>query len=121
MIFSTPTTVVEERCTRPVGREPLSRSSSHSYPSDSGDKVATPEVSAATRVFCHRRRLAIDAGIVIAAEPELTVQIVPVTPFSGRPPSAGGLKRGARHEPVQIGCPAPSTAGSIFALASVSL
>ncbi len=39
---------------------------------------------------------------------ELTVKIVPVSAFSGRPPSAGGrpssvgvtLKRGSRHEPV---------------------
>ena len=45
----------------------------------------------------------------------LTMKIVPVIPFSGRPPSAGGLKRGSRHVPVQVG------EGSIFAPAWVSL
>ena len=40
---------------------------------------------------------------------------VPVSAFSGRPPSDGGLKRGSRHVPVQLGL------GSIFALAYVSL
>ena len=45
----------------------------------------------------------------------LTVKIVPVRAFSGRPPSEGGLKRGSRHVPVHAG------SGSIFASARVSL
>src|SRR6185295_6951163 len=47
--------------------------------------------------------------------PSLTVKIVPVSAFSGRPPSEGGLKRGSRHVPVH------SELGSIFAPAWVSL
>ena len=35
--------------------------------------------------------------------PELTLKIVPVSAFSGRPPSAGGLNRGSRQVPVQTG------------------
>src|SRR6266550_8761589 len=45
----------------------------------------------------------------------LTPKSVPVSAFSGRPPSAGGLKRGSRHEPVHCGL------GSILAPACVSL
>ena len=45
------------------------------------------------------------------------MKIVPVRAFSGRPPSAGGLKRGSRQVPVQVG----GSWGSIFALACVSL
>ena len=37
------------------------------------------------------------------AVPALTMKIVPVSAFSGRPPSAGGLKRGSRQVPVQVG------------------
>src|SRR3954468_25007861 len=105
----------------PTGRAPLSRSSSHSYPSVPELRVATPPVRSATRVFCQKRRRAIEAGTLIAVVPELTVQIVPVTPFSGRPPSAGGLKRGSRHVAVQIGLPAAFNAGSIFVAASDSV
>ena len=43
--------------------------------------------------------------------PSLTMNSVPVRAFSGRPPSAGGLKRGSRQVPVHAG------SGSIFALA----
>src|SRR5262245_31116752 len=121
MIFSTLLTVVADRCIRPVGWEPFSRSSSHSYPSDSDVSAVDPVVSAATRVLRQKRWLAIEAGTVMAALPEFTVQIWPVSAFSGRPPSAGGLKRGSRQVPVQIGLPAPSSAGSIFRAASVSL
>jgi hypothetical protein len=47
----------------------------------------------------------------------LTVKIVPLRVFSGRPPSEGGEKRGSRHVPVH------DDEGSIFAggLACVSL
>ena len=34
---------------------------------------------------------------------QLTMNSVPVSAFSGRPPSAGGLKRGSRQVPVQTG------------------
>src|SRR5437773_8927108 len=47
----------------------------------------------------------------------LTVKIVPDSAFSGRPPSAGGLKRGSRHVPVHVG----GSAGSILTFACVSL
>src|SRR3954465_2078346 len=45
------------------------------------------------------------------------VKIVSVSAFSGRPPSAGGLKRGSRHVPVHVG----ASAGSMTAFACVSL
>src|SRR3954463_12993027 len=47
----------------------------------------------------------------------LTMNMVPVSAFSGRPPSAGGLKRGARHVPVHVG----GAAGSMKAFAGGSL
>src|SRR5439155_3474945 len=77
--------------------------------------TVAPLVRSATRVFCHRRRCAIAAGTVSAPSPELTVHRLPVTAFSGRPPSAGGLNRGSRHVPVH------ADVGSILAPASVSL
>ena len=51
-----------------------------------------------------------------SAAQQLPMKIVPLTAFSGRPPSAGGLKRASRHVPVQT-----FGSGSIFALAWVSL
>src|SRR5687768_12875681 len=42
---------------------------------------------------------------------------VPVNAFSGRPPSLGGLKRGSRQVPVQIG----GSCGSMTELLIVSL
>ena len=47
----------------------------------------------------HRRSLPSSAGTRSAAEPELTVKIVPVSAFSGRPP-CGLNGRGSRHVPV---------------------
>ena len=44
-----------------------------------------------------------------------TVKMVPVSAFSGRPPSVGGVKRGSRHVPVQ------ALVGSMSAFAWVSL
>ena len=49
------------------------------------------------------------------AVPEFTMKMVPVSAFSGRPPSAGGLNLGSRQVPDH------SDEGSIFALACVSL
>jgi len=50
-----------------------------------------------------------------AAVQQFTMNSVPLSAFSGRPPSAGGLKRGSRQVPVHKGL------GSILALACVSL
>jgi hypothetical protein len=80
--------------------------------------VATaPLPSAATLVFRHRRILPSAAGTVIeyGVPVSLFMKIVPDSAFSGRPPSAGGEKRGSRQVPVQ------AALGSIFALAAVSL
>jgi hypothetical protein len=77
--------------------------------------AVSPGSNAATDVPRHRRSLPSAAGTSSAADPALTVKIVPVRAFSGRPPSAGGLKRGSRHDPVQV------LVGSIFAFACVSL
>src|SRR5437764_4216227 len=55
--------------------------------------------------------------MAVEAGAELTVKIVPVNAFSGRPPSAGGLNRGSRHVPVHVG----GSAGSSTRLSSVSL
>ena len=46
---------------------------------------------------------------------QLTVKMVPVKAFSGRPPSFGGLNRGSRQVPVQ------AVVGSMVSLAWVSL
>src|SRR6476646_7219636 len=46
--------------------------------------------------------------------PELMMKSCPVSEFSGRPPSPGGLKRGSRHVPVQA-------TGSVGASKCVSL
>ena len=71
---------------------------------------------AATRVFRQNRMAPSAAPTVMFTAQQLTLKIVPVSPFSGRPPSVGGLKRLSRQVPVQIG-----VAGSMIALAAVSL
>ena len=76
-----------------------------------------PAAWVATVVFRQSRILPSAAGTWRFTVPELTLKIVPVMPFSGRPPSAGGLNRGSRQVPVQVG----GSAGSITALACVSL
>ena len=48
---------------------------------------------------------------------QLTIHNWPVSAFSGCPPSAGGLNRGSRHAPVQVG----GSAGSVWALSRLSL
>src|SRR5437899_10546133 len=69
-------------------------------------------------VFLQKRILPSAWGTVMASlRTEFTQKTVPVSAFSGRPPSAGGLKRGSRHVPVHVG----GSAGSITALACVSL
>src|SRR5207237_2300110 len=72
----------------PAGREPLSRSSSHSYPNVPAASVPpTPWM----RVLRHMRRFAIEAGTVMATVPLLTVQNWPVVDFSGRLNAALGV------------------------------
>src|SRR4249920_1890341 len=80
--------------------------------------VLLPLASVATRVL--RQNGCVEKALVtriVALGQQLTVKIVPVSAFSGRPPSAGGLKRGSRQVPVQVG----GSSGSITALACVSL
>jgi len=77
----------------------------------------SPAARFATRVLRQKRRSLNASGTVIAVVPLLTVMIVPVTAFSGRPPSAtGGAKRVSRHVPVVT-----RLIGSSFEPASVSL
>ena len=58
----------------------------------------------ATLVFRQNLGLAYDAGTVpMSVVPELTSKSCPVNAFCGRPPSAGGLKRGSIHVPVHVG------------------
>ena len=104
--------------TTPAGRTPLSRSSSHSVPRTPVGSVALwPAASEAMLVLRQKRILPSAAGTRIASlRMPFTVKIEPLSAFSGRPPSAGGLKRGSRHEPVYT-----FGMGSILALACVSL
>jgi hypothetical protein len=119
MIFSWSFSVVDDMRTRPSGWNPFSSASPHSYPSEPEASVAvSPGNNSATRVLRQNRRPDMDDGTVIAEPQQLTVQIDPISAFSGRPPSdvpRGGLKRGSRQVPVH------SVDGSIFAPASVSL
>ena len=81
-----------------------------------GSVAVVAGASVATAVLRQKRILPSAAGTSIAVvAPSLTMKSVPVSAFSGRPPSAGGLKRGSRQVPVHAGV------GSIFALACVSL
>src|SRR5437762_2061220 len=55
-------------------------------------------------MFRQNRRLANAAGTWIAVvAPSFTMKMVPLTAFSGRPPSAGGLNRAFRQVPVHVG------------------
>src|SRR5262249_20069434 len=111
--------VVDDRLNKPAGRKPLSRSSSHSWPSTPVGSVATvPGARLATLVLRQKRMRLYSPGTVMPSlRGKLTVKIVPLSAFSGRPPSAGGLKRGSRQVPVHVG----GSAGSIGLLAAVSL
>jgi hypothetical protein len=64
----------------------------------------------ATLVLRQKRILPSAAGTVSGASTSLTMYAVPVRPFSGRPPSAGGLLVGSRQVPVQVGGSAGSAA-----------
>ena len=71
----------------------------------------------ATRVP-RQKRSALEAPVtLIWVTQQFTLNDVPVSAFSGRPPSAGGLNRGSRQVPVHVG----GSCGSILALAWVSL
>src|SRR5215472_4061068 len=74
-------------------------------------------VSPATEVLRQKRMFAYGAVICGVVVPRLTVKIVPPSAFSGFPPSAGGLNRGSRQVPVQVG----GSCGSRTLLSSVSL
>ena len=111
-----PGTVVVDRRISPGGRKPLSasrplvaqgsaRHRRRGVRSQRGDRGVAPETI---------RPSAAGTTIEVVA-PSLTMKSVPVSPFSGRPPSDGRLKRGSRQVPVHSGD------GSIFALACVSL
>src|ERR1700754_2890529 len=77
--------------------------------------AVAPAACPATVVPLQNRILPSAAGTFSATVPELTLKMVPVIAFSGRPPSRGGLKRGSRQVPVHV------PVGSIAALACVSL
>src|SRR3989442_259381 len=80
--------------------------------------VLPPGASVATRVF---RQNGWDENAcvtrMVALLQQLTVKIVPLSAFPGRPPAAGGLNRGSRQVPVHVG----GSRGSILAFAWVSL
>src|SRR5690348_6035540 len=65
--------------------------------------VVAPAARFATRVFRQNRRLLYAPLTCMSVVQQLTVKIVPVRLFSGRPASAGGLNRGSRQVPVQVG------------------
>src|SRR6266542_4220902 len=114
--------VLDDRSMSPAGRKPLSRSSLHSFPTMQEQPALIvrlwPACRLATAVFRQNRSGAYAAGTTSARlSSALTVNRLPASAFSGRPPSAGGLNRASRHVPVHVG----GSAGSITALACVSL
>src|SRR5437763_16576608 len=104
--------VVVERGTRPAGRNPLSTSASHSYPSTPAGSVATcPGASDEMLVFLQKRILPSAWGTVMESlRTSFTRKLVPLKAFSGQPPAAGGLNRESRHMPAQMGGPAGAMA-----------
>ena len=113
--YGTLSMVVSERRKRPGGRNPLSRSSSHSCPSNPLRSTArSPGSSRATSVLRQKRSRAYSAGTMIGSlRQAFTVKMVPVSAFSGCDPS--GLKeRESRQAPVHT-----SGIGSILAQARV--
>src|SRR5437773_12565817 len=80
--------------------------------------VLLPFARFATRVFRQNGCvLYVLETRIVALTQQLTVKMVPLNAVSGRPPSAGGLKRGSRHVPVHVG----GSSGSIGWFACVSL
>ena len=83
-----------------------------------GSVAVPPAASVAMLVLRQNRILPSAAGTWMASvRSPFTMKMVPVSAFSGRPPSAGGLNRGSRQVPVQVG----GSCGSMTALACVSL
>ena len=98
--------MVDDIWKSPAGRDPLSRSSSHSYPSVPvlGLRVSVwLEVRFATAVLRQKRRGAYLPGTLMSEVPPLIVKNWPVSAFCGFPPSVGGLKRGSAQVPVHVG------------------
>src|SRR4051812_17735728 len=79
--------------------------------------VVAPAARLATLVLRQNRRLLYAPPTCMSVVQQLTVKIVPMRLFSGRPPSAGGLNLGSRQVPVQVG----GSCGSILAPECVSL
>ena len=80
--------------------------------------AVAPAAWAATAVPRQKRIFPSASGMRMESRrdvPPLTMKSVPVSAFSGRPPSEGGLKRGSRQVPVHSGD------GSILAPSLVSL
>ena len=78
--------------------------------------VVAPVARDATRVSRQKRIFPSAAPTRMSMAQQLALKIVPVSAFSGRPPSPGGLNRGSRHVPVHVGA-----AGSMTLFAWVSL
>src|SRR5690349_3456737 len=100
----------------PGGRNPLSRSSFDSYPTVCGASAADePAGIEASEVWRQNRRPPSVELTVIGRSVLFDMNRVPLSAFSGLPPSAGGVKRGSRQVPVHCGD------GSILPSAQVSL
>ena len=115
---STPVATVVESRTSPAGRKPLSRSTSHSYPTVSSGPVQTFGVLETSGVLRQKRSCPSAAGT--STETTLlrllfTMNAVPLSAFSGLGPS-GLIGRGSRQVPVHT-----PASGSILASACVSL
>ena len=97
--------------TSPGGRNPLSRSSSHSWPSRPGFTTLTPPSACPAMAVCRQNRSApYSAGTSSAScRQAFTVKMVPVSAFSGWAPS-GLMGRPSRQVPVHS-----STMGSFLA------
>ena len=76
-----------------------------------------PGASLATAVLRQSISGAYWDGTWMSVVPALTAKYWPVSAFPGLSPSAGGLKRGSSHDPVQVA----GSSGSVGALKWVSL
>src|SRR4051794_32952961 len=97
--------LVVDKGTRPAGRIPSSTSESHFDPSVPGGRIAFSEsANVAIVVFRQNRIRPSAAGTSIDAliSKAFTLKSKPVSEFSGRPPSPGGLNLGSRQVPVHV-------------------
>ncbi len=107
--------MVSDSRTSPAGREPLSTSSSDSYPMLWGARLAEPPAgSDANEVPRQIRDLPCSADTVIARSVKLDMYMVPVREFSGLLP-LGAPYIGSRHVGV------PSGVGSSLVVSQLSL